>query len=593
MDHMASQPTINQSSTSISAVAAERVLGRFQQWNMDVGRTAKDAIVSLLEALEDGLHGRAQAGYSLASLDPGMGKTESVLTFLDVWKEQGFQPDASILIGLSRKEEIETYIDRSGLSDADYAVLTTDDTLNAKGNQNHGQARVLFTTQQMIASRTQRSTFAEASEFHYRGRPRTLRIWDEAFVPALHVTISPDAMRELFGRLRQTAPAFVEALAAFVSQVDGMNEGEVVSVPGEFQRLLDESAAYRAYGWKALSDRQRRTLNDLLIMSEREMIAVPGSWGGRELVGSSRGFPDDFAPAVILDASGRVRGTYSLWETHRGGLHRVASASNHYGPLNVHLWKQGASKSTLRDEARRKETLRAIADLIQGKPDEAWLIIHPQDYSFEIPDELRSMLGIDETNERVRFVHYGNHHGTNGHRNVQNVVVIGLWSYPDPAYLALGMAASGLPASSIDDTQREALKAAEWQHHLLQALCRASVRKATGGSCGPCTAYVISSAKTQPEQLLADTFPGCAIHPWQPVKPKLTGHAANLAAYLLERFAEPQVDWVSKAEAARAVGIKNNLAKVLKSDALQELLTENRIGQQTKGFRRLQMAEQS
>jgi hypothetical protein len=55
--------------------------------------------------------------------------------------------------------------------------------------------------------------------------------------------------------------------------------------------------------------------------------------------------PEGLAPMVVLDASGRVRETYSQWEENRGGLTRLTAAPKRYDNLTVHRWRTGGGKS--------------------------------------------------------------------------------------------------------------------------------------------------------------------------------------------------------------------------------------------------------
>lgn len=53
--------------------------------------------------------------------------------------------------------------------------------------------------------------------------------------------------------------------------------------------------------------------------------------------------PDDILPLVVLDASARVRATYTLWESGREGLHILPSATKRYDDLTVNVWQNTAT----------------------------------------------------------------------------------------------------------------------------------------------------------------------------------------------------------------------------------------------------------
>ena len=54
------------------------------------------------------------------------------------------------------------------------------------------QAQVLITTQQRIEHATGRSSFEAVSGLYYRGSARQVRVWDEAWLPGVPVTLTGD-----------------------------------------------------------------------------------------------------------------------------------------------------------------------------------------------------------------------------------------------------------------------------------------------------------------------------------------------------------------------------------------------------------------
>src|SRR3546814_2674161 len=107
---------------------------------------------------------------------------------------------------------------------------------------------------------------------------------------------------------------------------------------------------------------------------------------GRQLVAASRRLPADFAPAIVLDASGRVRHTYRVWEQHGDDLIRLPEAANDYANLAVHHWNRAANKEVLADPAARQSVLQTIADVINASPSD--------ERSEEHTSELQSLMRI-------------------------------------------------------------------------------------------------------------------------------------------------------------------------------------------------------
>lgn len=499
--------------------------------------------------------------YFLASLDPGKGKTEAVCAFLRAWKSLGFHPKGSVLIGLSRLDEIRAYIDRSGLAEEDFAVLVANgDILNDRGLQDRSQAQILFTTHEKLFRWTQVHPFAAQACFHYQGNPRTLRIWDESLLPARPVTLRLDAARGLLEPLRPACRPTASLLDALFAEVSGKASGEAVVIPSALAAQPKVLSA-------ALPAAHQDRWDQLTALAGRTAIIQDSNLYGRELVAASQPLPADFAPAIILDASGRVRQTYRVWERHGGNLVRLPEAANDYGRLTIHHWHRAASRDALKNPTSRQAILQAVAEIINGKDEhEPWLIIHHMPKgTINAPEELSSL--IDNPNGRIHFLHWGNHHGTNAYRAIRNVIVLGLWHYPSATYAAQHLAASlGPAAPTITDADLDAMQAGEHQHNLLQAICRANVRNSSDGICGDCTVHVIGKAGKDTKALLADTFPGASIHDWQPVEPELTGRSLEVAQEIERRFSDPEITSVRKAEVRQAVGFTNSqdLAQVLR-----------------------------
>ncbi len=87
----------------------------------------------------------------------------------------------------------------------------------------------------------------------------------------------------------------------------------------------------------------------------------------------------------------------------------------------------------------------------------------------------------------------------------------------------------------VSKTLVEEMAAGEHMHHILQALCRSSVRLGSGSECGPCNAYIIAPKRSGIRTLLLKVFPGCTIRSWRPGKSKPKGKVQEALTYI-ERF---------------------------------------------------------
>jgi hypothetical protein len=574
----------------LAASALDGVQSFLQSGNSDLTGPGLQAVTALLRTLEDGLRSNLPGSYFLASLDPGMGKTLTVTEFLKAWKANGYSPSSSVLVCVARREEIGRYMTDAGLTKDEVAVVTSynrnedfeDWRQRGVAEDQHQSARIMFTTHAMVQSRTKNRGFATLREFYFEGAPRALRVWDESMVPDAPPLIRMDDLALLAAPLRHKHPAFVKALQAFQMAVWSAPEGEMITIPTDLS-VLAEAASKADSGHKEL-------LKQLAALGDQELMLLDGDNGDMNLVGAARSMANGLAPALILDASGRVRRTYDLWSEHRGQLVRLPAAHNDYRQLEVHLWQRGSGKNTLNQPGRRLEIADAVAKVINDDPDRdaQWLIVHykaDQDIFPMIQDRVEH-----GATERLKKLTWGRHQATNEFLHVRNVVVIGQLTYRKLDYLALACAASGLrPAELGDDFDVDDLRWSEFQHHLLQALCRASVRKGANGIAGACRAYVIATPdRQQTEVRVRETFPGCQLHAWEPVQRGPSATVQEAMAFLRKHLPLGLMDSVSKRQVREHLGIeaKNFGRDVVSDKHFQAFLKAQGMDETHHGFRR-------
>lgn len=517
--------------------------------------------------------------FQLVSLDPGMGKTDAVCSFIRAWKAHQFMPAGGVVVCLSRKAEIDDYITRTELEETEYAVWTADDDLNAKGLQSRQEAPVLFTTQQMVRTTCWRGSFEAEEAFHYQGRPRNLRIWDESILLDEPAAVRLDTCTSLLAPLRPIAPYLAEAIDAFAVAVDERGPGKTITAP----QCLNVAVSRLPKAEKT------KAVLALKTMAGQEVLISSDPRKGLLLVHLQKPLPEDLAPMIVLDASGRVRETYRMWEQHRPDLVVIAEAPGDYRNLIVNHWDRTGSRSAFSDAEDRSLVLKTVADLIAADDNQKaqWLVIHYKgNDKMCVESELKQL--VVNNPARLHFRHWGNHHGTNDFRGIDRVVVLGLNHKERWVDDALIWSVTGRPADGAE--QQRAMRLGEHRHDLLQAICRSSVREHRGGVCGPCQVYLIGQTGSDMKALLETTFPGCRVAQWKPVAKQLTGRAEQVVDALMEAFANPLVQVVRKSVIRVAVGFKNRqgLAQVLRLPALQAFLCDLGITMTTRDFKRIQ-----
>jgi len=552
------------------------------------------ALEDLAKTLEQMAEGRCEPGFYLSSLDPGVGKTQTITRFTKALMASPGHSDVGVLICVSRLSEIQSLVKDMGLDDEDYAAFTSDRSLNLLGCGKPESGRVLFTTQQMVERRCRDEFFEDVESFYYQGLPRQVRIWDESMLPGQTVTLDRDRIGFLFQPLRSLDYALAETIEKVFSGLKYVEDGALFSVPdfaedhgvdlNEVMRVLEEAPLI-----------EQEAASSLWMLSGKTVAVRKDGFLGTTILDFKETLPQDLAPVVILDASGRVRSTYTEWEKNRGGLIRLKSAPKSYKGLRVHCWRRSGSKTAFRKEGM--ELVEGIVSTINSKPDEEWLVVcHKPTRNYDVESSVRDLIGIDKDN--VHFITWGNHQATNEFSHVKNVILAGTLFYRSSHLEALGRLAAGRHADQGRYTckERRKVELGEHAHLVLQALCRGAVRVCEEGMCSPCDAYIIASTKSGIERSLPRIFPGCNVVRWKPVKSVLTGKVKEAVEFIDGWFEDnPQEDFLPFRTVMKTMGMKSasNFRKAVRQhsgfmEAMDDrFIREHGKGKYRTGFLRL------
>ncbi|MGW8189676.1 hypothetical protein [Sphingomonas hankookensis] len=324
---------------NLARATLQNLFETFNRLGLKPNHSSYHAFKQLADILVKGLTGNLDSAFYLSSLDPGVGKTQIICTFIQTWKQKGFKPSGSVLIAVSSKEQINDLVRRMALDEGDYACLTSDDAINVLGlGKDHSRkAKVLFTTQQMIISRCdKRKSFEKVSAFFYENGPRNLRIWDESYLPSEPVSICITDMMGLSGMLTYLASDLANKLAELGSALTNDKVGQVFGIPKELADLARKAKAALVASGRSLPKQHGYALENLIRAGAQELqLKTYGGASSLTLVGHGRTIPADFAPAIILDASIRVRGTYALWEAAGAKVTRLDTVVNDYQNLRL------------------------------------------------------------------------------------------------------------------------------------------------------------------------------------------------------------------------------------------------------------------
>ncbi len=469
-------------------------------------------IRGLVDALERMANGTLDRLPHLSPLDPGVGKTECVIHFVRNLIASPSHSHVGILICVSHLKEIGTLARRMRLNENDVAVYTTDEETNAFGCKDIDKARVLFVTQQMVNSRlSDGKPFRDLSLFHFKGKPRQVKIWDEALLPAEELTLNVDALARLPSLLRKLSSPLADTIHGVCEQVRSLPNGTTYRFP-DFASEYDLAYENAKAGFSKEPARDREAARTLWNLSAK-LVRVRRDVRGNTLLDYRNHLPEDFYPVVILDASGRVRTTYENWQKDRRNLVTLPTAQKSYDNLTVHVWNRGGGKSAFRTQA--SELIEGIAATINGKPDEQWLVIlHKEDEwhipgQKRIPDLMKLISDLVHRPGNVASLTWGNEKATNEFSAIKNVILAGTLFYPESVYEVRARASKGLGAAEeLDLDSFKALELGEHKNLILQAACRGSVRKCVNDQGEAMDLYLIASNKTGIPYVLTEIFPG-------------------------------------------------------------------------------------
>lgn len=502
------------------------------------------ALEALLDTFDGIVLGSAMTpALYLSALDPGVGKTSALVAYLTALLRSEDHRGVGVLVTLSRLTEIKRLAEELRQAGSSVAVRTSDENLNALSSvADPKDAQVLIITQQRLELVCEGKSFGDVASLHFGGQPRVLRVWDEAFLPGQPIAVSSDDLAAVLGWLRRKSRDFHGWVEGIRDEAKAAADGQVIHVP--VHDFLDQQMTLgdalrplraKAEGGDTLAERDMATLTALWRMAGRAVTVRKDDALGPTLVSFARTLPEDLLPLVVLDASARVRKTYDLMAEVMP-VRRLPSATKDYSALTIRVWRRGGGKVSMRNKEKFTELVQVLSGLVTDEGGKGWLVVGHK-AAHDIPDlgeAMRRQLGAEASN--VAFLTWGQHSATNDHADKDRVILAGTLFLRPSDYEALARASvlkdPDERVFSMDELQD--LTLGEHGHLVLQALCRAAVRKAHSGAAAACEAYLVATKRSGIEELLPDLFPGCRVEQWKPTGPKLTGHAKAVFDLLLE-----------------------------------------------------------
>lgn len=500
-------------------------------------------IAATYESMATGQFGSVQKNYRyMSSLPPGMGKTTVAIQGTKALLADPEFEGVGVIYFLSRLDEIRTLAALMDLPKVDFAAITSDPEINALGNPVPERARVLFTTQQRLEAFSKNGTpFADMKELRYRGRPRQVRIWDEAILPSMALTIGELALLRLPLELQPVSPELSSEIKGFALSLKD-HAGDRITMP-DIDKTGTDLDTFRSY-FAHSSDKD--IAEQFWYLSGHVVRVRRDDYSGNITLGYEDILPPDLAPMLILDASGGLRKTYRFWEDDRGELYRLHSPQKSYAGLTIHHWNKGAGKKKQRAFKTVAEIADGVVKMVAEVPeDEPVLIVHHKVVGSgkHQPDIVKAIeRKLPRRSGRVHFVNWGRHTATNEFKDVRFVILAGTLQYDPASYEAMGR---GAKKASVDDDFSKndfvETRIGEISHHIFQAAGRGSIRKTVNGGCpADCHLYPVFSSRGGtgfPVEQLKVIFPDAIVSDWQPggenTRTRLTGRVRQAVEFIV------------------------------------------------------------
>lgn len=488
----------------------------------------EEALWDIIQTLTKMACGEAEAKYYVSSIDPGLGKTTSIIQWLKVFSSMPEFKDVGALVCFDRHEQIESFINENQLDHHQMAILISNSRdplgLNEMLTSKPTSSQILITTKTQILLRSKNKKFRQIDDLYYMGKPRTVLIWDESLMVAHGVSLIHSSLGKIFsGVTRQNTMSLSKDIQEIFNEINKCEDGTIYTIPklgisyDHFMGLFDQE-----------SEDIQRIAHDFWTLSGQATTIRPNDYLGKTLVDFIEDLSEDFVPCLVTDASARVKRTYQLHSKHRGNLQFLKTASKQYSNLYCYYWNRGSGKSSVRNHFRL--FAKEIAAIIDSKPEEKFLVVHHK--HDHLPTVIKANMYTDK--ERVSFIHYGIHTATNRYANIPNIVVAGTHHYNETDYEAIGRAAANIHAEDGELKSKEIkeVERGEVYHNFLQAICRGAIRKNIKGVCLTSNLWIIGDAKWVNEESLQLLFPGCTVDQWIISEKKLT---------TMQRMAEKEI----------------------------------------------------
>ena len=180
--------------------------------------------------------------------------------------------------------------------------------------------------------------------FFYKGKPREVRIYDEACLPFLSLAFDSDQLGALRTRFAKVDRELAQTFRQFDDELDrNYKDGDIITAPDITQFSFDDLNNALKY---CSTDEERNAPEVLWSLSGMQCRVMKDPNEGTATLQYVNHLPEDLAPMLILDASGQMRATYRYWQKSRGNLRRLFSPKKYFYGATFHHWNTGSGRNS-------------------------------------------------------------------------------------------------------------------------------------------------------------------------------------------------------------------------------------------------------
>lgn len=526
------------------------------------------AIEDLLDHLEAAAEGRVARAVHLSAIPPGTGKSASLRAFAAALCTSDAHRDVGMIILCSRVSEVRDMAQAlQDHRDRLHVVCDAGKNPEVIGMGDHTSpdgAQVIVATQAGLkASLRGQPCFNLLARYHYQGKPRAVRCWDEAYAMRRPVIIDGDSIEGLTRAIRKQSPEAVVALKSWTLGLETAVTGpcqvpDFTALGVDFQALEEDCRDQE--DWIAQCKALREVSGETAWV-HRDNLRGPS------LVKHIPELPETLLPVFVTDASAALgvnHEAYLQMEASGLSIVRLKEAKKTYRNLTIRLLPATASRSVFTDKrtTRGRDLIEMAVRYVRSVAPEEVLIVSYKRTAFPLAhvDEKAIALAIDarldeQECQRVRHLTWGQHTATNDHVAVRHVLLMGLnfvspvTTYADSSALLNKQMRSEHPDEHPSREQLEDLRRARLKDTVLQAVLRGAARKGFAGDCG--TMEVVIPQSKQTGLSVADyreVFPEVSIVHDRQLLPRkvLKGKLAALAEAVRLRVLRGEIEITNK-----------------------------------------------